>query len=69
MLSGFGVEIRGAVAAGFGDIIGGGEVDELFLADVLADSVGCSGSSLDSVTSGRAPTVLLVGLVAAGSVV
>ena len=39
------------------------------VADVLADSVGCSGSSLDSVTSGRVPTVSLVGLVAAGSVV
>ena len=41
MLSGFGVEIRGAVAAGFGDIIGGGEVDELFLA--LSDVAGVNG--------------------------
>ena len=41
MLSGFGVEIRGTVAARFGDIISGGEIDELFLA--LGDVAGVNG--------------------------
>ena len=39
--SGFGVEIRSAVAARFGDIISGGEIDELFLA--LGDVAGVNG--------------------------
>lgn len=31
MLRGFGIKMRGAIAARFGDVVGGGEINELFL--------------------------------------